>query len=122
MARYIDADKLIAHLRDELEACPNDENRYPISYGCRLGLQGAISFAETLSPTADVLPYLDDHHKQVACYTLGCKEGDKVKRMVAKEIFEEIEEIKKEYASGDIDGNELYVRLHLLEKKYTEEK
>ena len=39
---------------------------------------------------------------------------------VAREIFEEIEEIKKEYASGDIDGNELYVRLYLLEKKYTE--
>ena len=40
---------------------------------------------------------------------------------VAREIFEEIEEIKKEYASGDIDGNELYVRLHLLKKKYTED-
>ena len=45
-------------------------------------------------------------------YDIGRKE-------VAKEIFEEIEEIKKEYTSGDIDGNELYVRLHLLKKKYT---
>ena len=40
---------------------------------------------------------------------------------VAREIFEEIGQIKKEYASGDIDGNELYVQLYLLEKKYTEE-
>ena len=42
------------------------------------------------------------------------------KAEVAREIFEEIGQIKKEYASGDIDGNELYVRLYLLEKKYTE--
>jgi hypothetical protein len=32
----------------------------------------------------------DDHHKQVACYTLGCREGDKIKREVAREIFEEM--------------------------------
>ena len=47
---------------------------------------------------------------------------DRLKAEVAREIFEEISQIKKEYASGDIDGNELYVRLYLLEKKYTEEK
>ena len=41
---------------------------------------------------------------------------------VAREIFEEINAIKKEYASGDIDGNELYIRLYQLEKKYTEGK
>ena len=40
---------------------------------------------------------------------------------VAREIFEEINAIKKEYASGDIDGNELYIRLYQLEKKYLEE-
>ena len=39
---------------------------------------------------------------------------------VVREIFEEINEIKKQYTSGDIDGNELYVRLYLLEKKHTE--
>ena len=41
---------------------------------------------------------------------------------VAREIFEEINAIKKEYSSGDIDGNELYIRLYHLEKKYTEGK
>lgn len=40
---------------------------------------------------------------------------------VAREIFKEINAIEKEYASGDIDGNELYIRLYQLEKKYTEE-
>ena len=43
-----------------------------------------------------------------------------LKAEVAREIFEEINAIKKEYASGDIDGNELYIRLYQLEKKYTE--
>jgi hypothetical protein len=53
----------------------------------------------------------------------GCKGAtDRIKAEVAREIFEEINTIKKEYASGDIDGNELYVRLYMLEKKYTEEK
>ena len=46
---------------------------------------------------------------------------ERARTEVAREIFEEIEKIKKEYASGDIDGNELYVRLYLLEKKYTED-
>ena len=40
---------------------------------------------------------------------------------LAREIFEEIAQIKKEYASGDIDGDTLYAMLHLLEKKYMEE-
>ena len=39
---------------------------------------------------------------------------------LAREIFGEIAQIKKEYASGDIDGDTLYAMLHLLEKKYTE--
>ena len=50
------------------------------------------------------------------------KELANAKSKVAREIFAEINAIKKEYASGDIDGNELYVRLYTLEKKYTEEK
>lgn len=45
---------------------------------------------------------------------------DNAKSEVAREIFEEINAFKKEYSSGNIDGNELYVRLYLLEKKYTE--
>ena len=49
------------------------------------------------------------------------KEGyGKARYEVAREIFEKINELKKQYASGDIDGNTLYVQLYMLEKKYTE--
>lgn len=93
MARYIDAEAL-------------KERLYAISvvsddwYG--MGINRGLDRAETaidMMPTADVAP----------------------KSEVAREIFEEIEEIKKEYTSGDIDGNELYIMLYLLKKKYTEE-
>ena len=51
------------------------------------------------------------------------KDADVVPKIdVVREIFAEINAIKQEYASGDIDGNELYVRLYMLEKKYTEGK
>lgn len=59
MPRYIDADKLIAHLKDEIEGCKppfgGRTNGKSIAYGTILGLKSAISFAETLS-TADVVP------------------------------------------------------------------
>ena len=59
MARYIDADKLIAHLKDEIEGCKppfgGRANGKSIAYGTVLGLKSAISFAETL-PTEDVAP------------------------------------------------------------------
>ena len=59
MPRYIDADKLIAHLKDEIDGCKpplgGRANGKSIAYGTILGLKSAISFAETLS-TADVVP------------------------------------------------------------------
>ena len=55
-------------------------------------------------------------------YSNALSEIDKIKCNFAMEIFEEIAKIKKEYANGDIDGNTLYVKLHALEKKYTENK
>ena len=55
MARYIDADKLIEHLKDNLRECGNpDVATQPRTYGCSLGLKGALSYAETL-PTTDVV-------------------------------------------------------------------
>lgn len=54
MARYIDADKIISHLNDEIEACGDiDINCYPINYGTYLGLKSSKSFVET-AETADV--------------------------------------------------------------------
>lgn len=60
MSRCIDADKLIAHLKDEIEGCCEPHygariNGKSVAYGTVLGLKSAISFAETLS-TTDVVP------------------------------------------------------------------
>ena len=41
------------------------------------------------------------------------------KRDCAKDIFEEINVIKKQHASGDIDDFTLYVLLLMLERKHT---
>ena len=95
MARYIDAEKAVEDAR--LTHCKD-------CYSCHGIICRSCVFDDTITfiedyPAADVVPKSD----------------------FAREIFEEIEKIKKEYASGDIDGNELYVRLYLLEKKYTEE-
>ena len=103
MARYIDADKLIAHLKDEIKACEppfgGRANGKSIAYGTILGLKSAISFAETLA--ADVAP----------------------KSEVAREIFEEIEE-SAEYFE---ERHEIPAMAHSfkkyiaeLKKKYTE--
>ena len=54
MSRYINADKIISHLNDEIEAC-GDYGVYfrPVTYGTYLGLKSAKSFVET-AETADV--------------------------------------------------------------------
>lgn len=72
-------------------------------------------------PTADVVPReevetLKDNNEHLAVMLSEAKQD------VAREIFAEINAIKKEYASGDIHGDEMYARLYMLEKKYTEEK
>ena len=55
MSRYIDADKIISHLNDEIEACENpDVYSQPVAYGTYLGLQYARSIVET-AETANVV-------------------------------------------------------------------
>lgn len=53
MPRYIDADKLIQQLKDEISECAppvgGRANGKSVAYGTMLGLKMAISFAETLS-------------------------------------------------------------------------
>ena len=54
MARFIDADKIISHLNDEIEACGDcDVYSKPVVYGTRLGLEYSKSLVET-AETADV--------------------------------------------------------------------
>lgn len=105
MERYIDADKLIAHLKDEIEGCAppfsGRANGKSIAYGTILGLTMAISFAETL-PTADVAP----------------------KSEVARQIFKEIEKCRV-IGGRHIFGGQImcYLKddIDELKKKYTEE-
>ena len=55
MPRYIDADKILSHLNDEIEACGDcDVYSKPVVYGARLGLEYSKSLVET-AETADVV-------------------------------------------------------------------
>ena len=55
MSRYINADKIISHLNDEIEACGDcDVYSQPVVYGTYLGLTYARSVVET-AETADVV-------------------------------------------------------------------
>ena len=53
--KYVNADKIISHLKDEIEACENpDVYAQPVAYGTRLGLEYSKSLVET-AETADVV-------------------------------------------------------------------
>lgn len=55
MPRYINADKIIEHLNDELEACEDPEvYAQPVAYGTRFGLEYSKSLVEA-AETADVV-------------------------------------------------------------------
>lgn len=55
MARYIDANKILSHLNDEIEGCGDyDVYSQPVVYGTYLGLAYARSVVET-AETADVV-------------------------------------------------------------------
>ena len=54
MARYIDADKILSHLNDEIKACGDPDVYFqPVVYGTYLGLKSSKTFIET-AETADV--------------------------------------------------------------------
>ena len=55
MTRYIDADKIIEHLNDEIEGCEDCDVCFrPVKYGTRLGLEYSKSLVET-AEAADVI-------------------------------------------------------------------
>ena len=55
MPRYINADKIIEHLNDEIEGCEDCDVCFrPVKYGTRLGLEYSKSLVET-AETADVV-------------------------------------------------------------------
>lgn len=75
MARYIDADKLIAEY-DRVH----------------IGVPGGARKLMVEAPTADVAPKVEDHLKQCTCYTLGCQMAEELKSEIAIKICCEIEE------------------------------
>jgi hypothetical protein len=123
MPRYIDADAILSKLRD----VATDEKQDGL---IKVLLLIAIEEIEK-EPTADVVPRAEvdrlqsaytEQNKALAKYIESSADlVSHAKAEVAREIFEEIDAIKKEYARGNIDGNELYIHLYRLEKKYTEE-
>lgn len=55
MSKYIDIDKIISYLNDEIEACGDHDVDYqPITYGTYLGLKCTKSLVET-AETVDVV-------------------------------------------------------------------
>jgi len=130
MARYKDVDKLIAHLKDEIEGCKDK------SCGTALGLKMAISFAETL-PEEGVVPraevdvikatlenealkreklaqILNSYALQYGTVKDQHEVIDKIKCETAKEIFAEIyEDCFDQFGYIDYDA------LIQLKKKYT---
>lgn len=47
MSKYIDADKIICHLKDEMDYGMGDIDIHPVQYGTYLGLRYAKSLVET---------------------------------------------------------------------------
>ena len=118
MPRYIDADKLLEYYEERHKhLC----ERYGETDEYCKGYEDAMYVAEYPDFAADAVPReevetLKDNNEHLAVMLSEAKAD------VAREIFAEINAIKREYSSGDIDGNELYLRLYILENKYTEEK
>lgn len=63
----------------------------------------------------------DDHKRQCTCYALGCQMAESLKREVARDIFEEIDNLLKFYIESGIYFEELEDMIAKLKKKYTEE-
>ena len=118
MARYIDADKLIAHLKDEIKECEipsgSRANGKSIAYGTALGLKTAISYAKTL-PTADVVLREElelwknerfNYYQRLECYEM-------TRQKVAVEIIDDL-------AKQGLLNVEPWA-IDDLKKKYTEE-
>ena len=55
MSKYIDADKILSRLNNEIEGCEDCDVCFrPVTYGTRLGLEYSKSLVET-AETADVV-------------------------------------------------------------------
>lgn len=96
MARYIDEELLMQKLSRMIDYVEKNKDKKFNALNVLFQVGDAIMDC----PTADVAP----------------------KSEVAREIFEEIDDVMIDHARGDIDDHWLYVRVSELKKKYTEEK
>ncbi len=124
MPRYIDVDRLIAHLNDEIEGCEKPfgsrANGKSIAYGTMLGLRSAISFAETLA-TADVAPKSEVERLTIELEAMRTAANSYKMHYenLAREIFQEIE---RHMATNNADLSIIKASTFAeLKKKYTEE-
>lgn len=141
MARYIDADKLIAHLEDEIKECEipfgSRANGKGVAYGTILGLKSAISFATALS-TENVVPKRDTYYVEDGKPPVLIETSENRRSEVAREIFEEIEKVIGDkynhyvFGNNDLDSIEQDAIVNFsddlsdcfeeIKKKYVEEK
>lgn len=116
MARYIDADALktdiLMKYKKNWEVPCSSEDRI---------VQRVVTDLRVLiekNTPADVVPR-ERYNRAMDGLKAVLEERAEDKVEVAREIFEEIDYVTKEHASGDIDDHWLYVRLAELKKKYT---
>lgn len=130
MPRYINADKIISHINAEIEACENpDVYSQPVAYGTYLGLQYARSVVET-AETADVVSKSEVEflRKTIAenaqkSLEVTLEEIEKTKAEIAKEIFEEMDNIIYNLRDSPFySSSDAVYELTELKKKYTGEK
>lgn len=95
MSRYIDADKLVAHLKDEIEGCKppvgGRANGRSVAYGTELGLKMAVSFAETL-PAENVVSFAEYDSMQARL------EVNKIMKRKLEKALEKAEHDRDRYA------------------------
>ena len=109
MARYIDADAFKRKLIDEKSFFP-----------------AIVARALEEMPTADVVPKSEVDKWQNAlmgeCALTNCPLKTQLKAEVAREIFEEIDELIFQHGRGDLADKYFYLAMDELKKKYTEDK
>ena len=74
MARYIDAERVLEHINDDIEICRQQEAIIPTAYANRLGLQMAKSHI-SVATTADVVEVVrckDCKHRRKTAFRSYC--------------------------------------------------
>ena len=124
MARYIDADKLLEELNEELmyeSTMFSKEQEDYLQKGIRIAIGDVKRF-----PTADVVPRSEYDRLKKLFKDMTQEAKGYLNRIygitadVAREIFEEIDELIFQHGRGDLSDKYFYLEMDKLKKKYTE--